>query len=244
MIDCTHDNVTAVNELFPAPAMIAGYDTGTPDVKWSFKDWATWPTSVMKVTIDQGYQSPPITLADIRDVEPTAWQAKDAVVKSNWRAIRPTIYCDRYDLTAVLDYGWKGDLWLAIPGHTGPPPKVPGCNVVAVQNAVNVDNLYDSSVVYDNYWPLTPPMEDKVISGIIINDASTPFPAGAFKQVQLYIDFIPAIVRVAVHSVAHGYSQIEEVNLVHHTPVTVHFIESDVDGVSLVSKQNVGFTLA
>jgi len=155
MIDCTSSNLAHVKTLFPNAVMWGAYVTGTPDIKYTSAQLAEIPAGALKVLIDQGYGSPAVTTAHVRDVEPGAWQPKNAVHTSNWETGRPTIYCDRNDLYrpgGVLDYGWKGDLWLAIPGSAPiTPPAVSGCRVVAVQ--YGFAGSYDKSVVFDDTWP-------------------------------------------------------------------------------------------
>jgi hypothetical protein len=116
------------------------------------------------VHIDQGYQSPIVTVSTVRDVEPGAWAPGAAVDRFTWNADRPTIYCNQATLPDVLAAGWRGDLWVAIigwlPGDPWPAPVQAaidaGCNVVAVQNAQNVNGTYDQSVVLDPAWPNLP----------------------------------------------------------------------------------------
>lgn len=150
--DAIHDNA---HSLVTAPVqMIGGYVTGSPDIQWTQADWALFP-ELVHVTIDQGFTGSPVPTAIVRDVEPGAWSPAAAVDTSNWTAAAKTIYCDRNDLPAVLKAGWRGNLWLAIPGWTvgSPLPSAPGCVVVAVQNRQNVNNQYDLSEVLDNQWP-------------------------------------------------------------------------------------------
>jgi hypothetical protein len=153
--------VNAINIPLSGLDLAAGYDTGTPGIKWTAADWARF-TGITQVHIDQGYQSPPVTTSTVRDVEPGAWGVAAAVDLSTWATARPTIYCDQYDLTrpgGVLASGWHGDLWLAIPGwQPGQPlPATPGCTVVAVQNALgDAHGTYDLSIVIDPAWPALP----------------------------------------------------------------------------------------
>ena len=158
MGDAIHDNVGHLQVA--RPQLAAGYVTGSADIKWTAADWALFP-GIPHVTIDQGNGGPVLT-AVVRDVEPGAWQPFSAVSRNGWTAARPTIYCDRNDLSregGVLGCGWRGDLWLAWPGWNGEPlPTAPGCTYVAVQNQPNVGNAYDLSVVLDDNWPnLAPP---------------------------------------------------------------------------------------
>jgi hypothetical protein len=155
MIDCTGANAVAVYNKRPDAAIVGCYVTGSTDVVWSDAEKALWSEKIL-VTIDQGYQSPEITTATVRDVETEAWSPTLAADKETWSptVARPTIYVDRDELPAVLNAGWKDDLWLALPGWAegDPLPDHGDCTVVAVQNAT-VDDLYDTSIVLDQTWP-------------------------------------------------------------------------------------------
>lgn len=160
MGDAIHDNTAALRAV-PGLQLVAGYATGTPDIKWTDADWRLFAPLPM-LSIDQGYQSPAVTTATVRDVEPTAWTPQAAVNLGNWNATRRTIYCNRNDLSregGVLQSGWRGDIWLAYPGwQVGQPlPTAPGCTYVAVQNDFT-NPAYDLSVVLDPFWPLEGPV--------------------------------------------------------------------------------------
>lgn len=157
MIDCTGANAATVSRLDTGASVIGWYGTGTSQVQWTEADRKLWPLAA-KVEIDQGYQSPDITVATVRDVEPECWETDNAVKTENWTAERPTIYCDADDLPGVVAAGWKGDLWLALPGwKTGDAlPDHGDCTVVAVQTTENVNGLYDVSLVLDDWWPEKP----------------------------------------------------------------------------------------
>lgn len=154
MIDCTGANAESVHVKVPSVGVVGIYVTGSNGIKWTVAN--PWPDATV-VTIDQGFQSPKITEAIVRDVEPNAWDAVPAADRETWSSdvARPTIYTDRDELPAVLNAGWIGDLWLAIPGwQEGEAlPDVGKCTVVAVQNMTDVDGLYDSSVLLDASWP-------------------------------------------------------------------------------------------
>jgi len=158
MGDATHDSVSALPRTLD---LVAGYVTGSPTVQWTAADFARFP-GIPHVTVDQAYTGSPAPAAVVRDVEPGAWTAHAAVTTSPWTPVRPTIYCDRADLPAVLQAGWRGDLWLAIPGWAegATLPPAPGCRIVAVQNRFDVANAYDLSVVLDPAWPLRTPVID------------------------------------------------------------------------------------
>lgn len=155
MYDAIHDNVASI----PANALVvAGYDTGSPDVRWTDADWARFPTK-RKVHIDQGFTGSPVFAATVRDVEDHAWTPEAAIQHhGTWVADRPTIYCNLDELPRVLAAGWKGDLWLAIPSDSPPtvPPVVPGCTVVAMQWGQGVNT--DLSIVFDPWWPERKPV--------------------------------------------------------------------------------------
>jgi hypothetical protein len=148
--DATHSNVFAIPH---DAAVVLGYDTGTSDVRWTWGDWNRHPQAA-HVHIDQGGPGSPVPTATVRDVETGAWTPEAAVGETrNWNAGRRTIYCNQDTLPRVLAAGWRGDLWLAILTDTPPssPPVVPGCTVVAQQ--YRFGTYYDTSIVFDPYWP-------------------------------------------------------------------------------------------
>lgn len=154
MIDGTNSDAQAIKREFGMPQMLAYYVTGSQGIPWTAADIAMFPDSI-HVTIDQGGSGSPVTTAIVRDVEPGAWGADVAVRHAPWTPDRPTIYCDRNDLPAVIAAGWRKDVWLAWPGYAGSgPPTFAGVNIVAVQNVFGTD--HDSSIVYDTTWPHTP----------------------------------------------------------------------------------------
>jgi hypothetical protein len=148
------DAIHASIDSIPANAdVIMGYDTGTPNIKWTGADYAHFPNA-RQVHIDQGGVGSPTHTAHVRDVETGAWTPESAVTQTDgWNVPRPTIYCNLNTLPRVLAAGWKGDLWLAIPSDLPPakPPEIPGCTVVAIQ--WKFATTYDMSVVYDDAWP-------------------------------------------------------------------------------------------
>jgi hypothetical protein len=157
MVDCKGSNAVAVHNLQPDIAIVGCYVTGTSDIAWTVEEKDLWSEHVTLVSIDQGYESPVKTTAIVRDVEPECWSAVSAVDRASWDSTvtRPTIYTDLDMLPEVLEQGWDGDLWLAIPGWgvNDALPEHGSCTVVAVQNEENVSDLYDSSIVIDPYWP-------------------------------------------------------------------------------------------
>lgn len=155
MGDAIHDQVpqlAAVSGL----QVVGGYVTGSPDIVWTPADWLRF-RALPRVEIDQGFTGAPQYGATVQDVETGAWGPGDV---PNWQAHctapRPTVYCNRSTLPAVLATGWRGNLWLAIPGWVigQQLPAAPGCTIVAVQNQLDVANAYDLSQVLDPTWPL------------------------------------------------------------------------------------------
>lgn len=250
MIDGLGINAAAMHAKMPNPDLVAVYDTGTPNILWTPQERSLFQ-GITQVTIDQGYRSPVITRSIVRDVEPGAWLPADAVGLGNWRAERPTVYCDRTDLQEVISLGWRRDVWLAWPGYTAPTaPNLGPVNIVAVQNTNSA--IPELSTVYDPYWPYTAPERDHMISGRVIygEPAFTPFPSGSFSRIQVYRDFIseknPVKVRVAMHSESKGYL-VSHVTLSGPAPVTAPFSEPDIDAVSVEivdSVYCVGYTLS
>jgi hypothetical protein len=154
MGDAIHDNVPALAQA-PGLQMVAGYVTGSADIKWTAADWARF--SLPEVTIDQGYTGSPVPGADVRDVEAGAWTPAAAVNLSGWTAPQPTIYCSLSVLSQVAQAGWRGAVWVA--DWTGSPPASPpavppGMTCVAVQYSdQGGGGAYDLSVVFDPIWP-------------------------------------------------------------------------------------------
>lgn len=165
MGDATHDNARI---LAGRPLdLVAGYVTGTPDIRWQAPDWALFP-GIPHVTIDQGFANSPVPSAIVRDFEQFAWTASWAnehIGNGLWTPERPTIYSAQDTLQGILDDGWRRDLWMALPGWQPGDPWPPvvaeairlGCTIVAVQNRQDVVNAYDISVVLDPHWPNLPP---------------------------------------------------------------------------------------
>jgi len=155
MINGTHANMQAIRNAIASGEMLGYYVTGTPGIRATISDLATF-TGHVRVSIDQGGPGSPVPTATVRDVESGAWTVASAVQTHNWTAKRPTIYCSLDTVPEVQAAGWRGDLWLAIPGYTpSTPPTVKGCTVVAVQRTF--DPEYELSSVYDDSWPYDAP---------------------------------------------------------------------------------------
>jgi|SRR5215469_7344905 len=154
MGDAIHDNVSALAGV-SGLELVAGYVTGSPDIVWTAADWARFP-GIPHVEIDQGFTGAPVYSATVQDVETGAWTPGSVPSwQSHCTAPRPTVYCNQSTLPAVLATGWRGNLWLAIPGwqNGAALPSAPGCTVVAVQNQLDVASAYDLSTVLDPTWP-------------------------------------------------------------------------------------------
>lgn len=110
MVDCT--NAGLVNVLgsgalvnHDGPRRVAGYVTGTPDIRWTAKDFARVPDTCAVLRIDQSNSDVP-ALADVRrvkDIEPGASTEHTAITVARERlhAGRNLIaYIDAADLHA------------------------------------------------------------------------------------------------------------------------------------------------
>jgi len=162
MADAISANANALSGL-PGVQLIAGYDTGTADIRWTPATWAMFP-SLVHVHIDQGGPGAPVYSANVMDIETGAWSpAQAGPWCSNCTAPRPTIYCNRSNLAASFASAqtaprFQGDVWLAYPGwQPGQSlPVLPGIRYAAVQNQLSAGGgLYDLSVVLDPAWPET-----------------------------------------------------------------------------------------
>jgi len=160
MDDVMHANLHFVK--FTGVQLVAGYDTGSPEVRWTDADKAyVRGLGLIFVGIDQGFTGSPVPATPVRDVERGAWSPEAAVNRAGWTAERPTIYAARDDMLTVVELGWTGDIWLAWP-ETFPPardavlaayPEYKRANLIGVQCGEDIAGLYDKSVIYDPYWP-------------------------------------------------------------------------------------------
>lgn len=235
--------------------MVAGYDTGTLDVGWTSAMWGMFPNAV-KVHINQGYASPPKITSNVIDVESGSWSPdqvpgllanmEDAGVE------RPTVYCARNTIGFIPKLPKVYDMWVAWPGYAASvAPMQPGWNVVAVQ--YSYVGTFDISKVFDATWPLkpvTPVTEEDMINVQVTAESFVPFPAGTFKAVHVYRDFLSpeetSVVRLAFHVSGSEFS-VEEKTLNSPQPEVVNIPAAECDAVtlSIVSgKTPVGFTLA
>lgn len=97
-LDTIHANVSKL----PASAIaVAGYVTGSPDIKWTSEDWARFPYA-SKITIDQspGLAEFAAGNAIVADVEPQAGTVMAAIAAAKTRASRGQ------DSTIYLSFDW------------------------------------------------------------------------------------------------------------------------------------------
>lgn len=158
MIDCTHANLPGVLPVIKTLGvpLVAFYDTGSADIKWTATDLATVNKYAELVPIDQGGAGSPVQWATVRDVEARAWTVAAAVDRAHWLAPRPTIYISFSRLGELVAAGWDGDVWVAdwvsfLP--PGPPVAPAGAKFKIVAWQFRNHGTYDSSVVFDPAWP-------------------------------------------------------------------------------------------
>lgn len=183
MGDAIHANVAA---LPPGLPLVAGYDTGTPEIAWTAQDWARFPDAV-HVIIDQALGDTPSAEAHayVFDVETGAFPpGQAAALLDASTAARPAVYVNQSNIVATVQAAlasrrWHGDTWLALPGWQPGQPWPPavvqaieaGARIVAVQNQLGAGGgLYDLSVVLDPYWPALPPEEATMIKAALYAD--------------------------------------------------------------------------
>lgn len=85
--------------------------------------------------------------------------------------------------------------------------------------------------------PVPPDNDEDDMNGQLSSSNFVTFPAGRYGRIMLYRDWVsaenPAIVRVALHSKAHGY-QVISFTLNTASPGIILFSQPDVDAISLV----------
>jgi hypothetical protein len=157
MYDATGPNAGVL--VAKNPEMVAIYLTGGPGIAWTSAEVQLFKSTVKFVRIDQAGATAPQHEAHVMDVEPGAYRPADVPGwTSKCTAPRPTVYCDRSDLPAVMQV-WKGDIWLAAPGLSLAECLAITANnkqVIAVQNVFG--GSFDSSVVIDPNWPEKAPV--------------------------------------------------------------------------------------
>lgn len=162
----------------------------------------------------------------------------------------------------VIDYGSNstifanknpdGYVWSA--DWNGIAALMPGSKMTQYQNAgvIDLDVADPTLPFWSPFAPPPPPTtpatqeEDMQLTKV----AFVPFTRGQYKALYLYRDFNSptnnTVVRVAIHSVANGYT-VEHVNLNSALPVVVTFPHTDTNAVSLAIESGaepVGYALA
>lgn len=164
MYDAIHANITAI----PTSAqMVAGYDTGSQDIRWVTSDWERFNESV-RVHVDQA-NGGPVHTATVMDVETGAYGTRDI---GPWVAActapRPTVYVSPANLATALAES-HSDIWLASPGTSDAEAlalMAAEPRIVAVQNIFA--NTYDRSIVGDEFWPERKPVEPEPTVKVVI----------------------------------------------------------------------------
>lgn len=255
MRDMYDAEAMSANKIPHVAKMVAGYDTGSPGIIWTDAIWGMFPDAV-QVHINQGYRSSAKITSTVIDVESGAWlpyQVPDLLASMEESGIeRPTVYCSRATAALIPKLPKVYDLWLAWPSYEGTTaPELPGWNVVAVQ--YGYVGGFDISKVFDDVWPhkaVTTAVETEMINGQVSTESFVPFPAGSFKTIHLYRDFVSAIetskVRLAFHlSGADFYVQEETLDTVEPRIINIPSPTVDAVTVSIVSGRTpIGFTLA
>jgi hypothetical protein len=160
MGDTIHDNVNVLVARGDLQ-LIAGYDTGTPNIQWVPTDWSLFPDEI-HIHIDQAFGDTRVKEAHVLvfDIESGAFRPDQAaaLIDTN-QSSRPTIYVNRDNMAATVasarqSKNWRGDIWLACPGWKPGqplPPIPPGTRYVAIQDVFA--RSYDLSTVLDDSWP-------------------------------------------------------------------------------------------
>jgi hypothetical protein len=105
VFDATHTNISSL----PRGVQVAGYTTGSSDIRWTTQDWKTHPNAI-RICQDHGSD----TTADILDMETNAAIPKDCAVWArkaldNFRNVRrpgqrmPAIYASASRITEVVN---------------------------------------------------------------------------------------------------------------------------------------------
>lgn len=141
--DCTHINVPSA----PRGAQLAGYTTGTPDIRWTDSDWRRFPGAVR---IDQDFAATDPS-ADVLDVESGAATPGD---------------CPHWATKAVADF-----ITAVRPGQRTPVIYTSADNVTNVVNALVNGGVKGGVGLWVANWNLT---ESQAIADV--KAASGPFP--------------------------------------------------------------------
>jgi hypothetical protein len=145
-----YDSTTATD--IPANAeMVAGYVDGT--FRWSDADWALFPrASKIRIAINANTNDGHVLDVEPGDAEP--WMAPGWIRQRQAAGIaRPTIYCDRSELSAVQAacQGLNYDIWLA--NWNGVPHLAAGTIATQYDHPPTSGGHYDKSLVADRWYP-------------------------------------------------------------------------------------------
>lgn len=160
MIDSTHANLPSALQYIkqlPKGSLVAGYDTGSPDIIWTPEDRAELPSGLVFVTIDQAFTHSPQPSANVIDCESGAFSPGDIDNRMKIAtAPRPTLYCSESTLASVAaSEKWRGDVLIVQESSIQPtaPPKVPaGFTCIGQQWYFGIPT-FDGSVIFDDTWP-------------------------------------------------------------------------------------------
>lgn len=270
-------DATGLNErVIPLTAQAAGYDTGSGNVPWTAAQFARHTTPYPAIHIDQDPNAIDAT-ADFLDVEAFAatvgevvgWigRARDAFDSGKRRGQRwPGIYCSMSLINTVVGALHAARVvsvpfWIANYGYSSAAAQA---YVAAPSNATadyptvgfQHDDTAFGGLADDSWWSVpyltttnnVPTTKDvDMIYGTLTPDAYVGFPAGAFKTLTLYRDFVtaPITIRVAIHSPS-GYT-VNDATLSSSVPVFIPIGPTD-DAVSLAvtttDPGGIAFTLA
>lgn len=109
MVDCIHGNVGKVRECFPHVALVAGYDTGSSDIRWTSADWdEVTRARATALHIDQSDSDLPM-LSEIKEAEDIESGAKKIGVavtiahQRHARGLDSVLYCSQSVLSELED---------------------------------------------------------------------------------------------------------------------------------------------
>lgn len=176
MVDCTHDALAEVRHT--SIKRIAGYVTGTPDIRWTPEDFAVASVGRAVLKIDQSNSNLPLH-ADIRqvakDVEGGASNIATAVEVAKERIPFGDDYCIYCDLailpeveTAMHNAGFQG----TIIGYQWASPSSNPATILPGTGKTLREANADLSVVNAAWMPLPtpPPPPEKLPRAIVEYD--------------------------------------------------------------------------
>lgn len=158
MYDGINTDVPAIRKL--NPNMVAGYVDGR--YAWSAADWEGWNSRCVAVRIAVFPATNKGDVIDCENGDATPAQAAQWIrMRKAAGYYRPTVYCNRGTIPAVrsatgsLVLGSDYDIWAA--DWTGAAHQVtapgPGAAVKLPATQFKSGQLFDTSMVYDDWWP-------------------------------------------------------------------------------------------